>query len=392
MNLLIACVDSLRLDHVGRTGRRVHAPRFDAVTSDFGFCGTCFSVSSATRPVHTTLFTGLYPCEHGVVGQRTLGTRVGAPHLFDLFAARGYRVGGFSEASQVFHGLPFAPSVLQLPAEPPDGLQVLDGWLRQASGAATFLFVHYWGAHTPYGARDGLAGGETARLLAAGDLARVQQRYARAVEAVLETRLAPLLERVDPRRWAVFVLSDHGQSWTPWEPYHGQTLRNSVLRVPLYYHVPASGNPPLAGPLVSLVDLFPTWTALFALPPVPAGLGRPTWAAERPPCYLAEIDPVPPVGRQPESLPLVGPPRGGRQWAVFDAERKLTWYLDQDYGRLEHTLTEEPVEEPETVARYRQARADLLRLSAYPPEPPPAAAVADARALEERLRALGYLD
>jgi hypothetical protein len=55
--------------------------------------------------------------------------------------------------------------------------------------------------------------------------------------AVGEEKLAPLLQRLDLRRWAVLILGDHGESWTPEEPYHGQALRKT-----------AAGDDPAAPP------------------------------------------------------------------------------------------------------------------------------------------------
>ena len=61
MNLLLISVDSLRLDFAPGVSAAVRTPRFSDLTRDFRICQHCFSVSSATRPVHTSLFTGLYP-------------------------------------------------------------------------------------------------------------------------------------------------------------------------------------------------------------------------------------------------------------------------------------------------------------------------------------------
>ena len=174
MNLLLVSIDSLRLDYVSRTRSRVSTPRFDAQVRDFGFSERCFSVSSATRPVHTSLFTGLYPFEHGVLGQRSPLMRPGIPHLFEIFGERGWKVGGFSEAREIFAGLPFAPHIGPLSPDPGTGLRQFDPFL-QTPADRTFLFVHYWSVHTPYGAADGKAFGEVGELLAKGRVDRVQE-------------------------------------------------------------------------------------------------------------------------------------------------------------------------------------------------------------------------
>ena len=130
MNLLLVSVDSLRLDHAARaSGARVRTPRFDALTRGFAFTESCFSVSSATRPVHATLVTGLYPFEHGVQGQHDQRLRPGTPRLFARLREAGCRVGLFSEAASIFHGLDFGAPVQDLDPQPGAGLARLRAWL-----------------------------------------------------------------------------------------------------------------------------------------------------------------------------------------------------------------------------------------------------------------------
>ena len=114
MNLLLVSLDSVRLDHVSRRGGAVHTPRFDAVTAGFCFADRCFSVASATRPVHSSVMSGLYPFEHGIEGQRSGRLRQGIPLLFRTLDAAGYAVAGFSEASTVFTGLDLGAPLMPL--------------------------------------------------------------------------------------------------------------------------------------------------------------------------------------------------------------------------------------------------------------------------------------
>ena len=70
MNLLMLSVDSLRWDAVARTHPHLMAtPRFDRIAEVFSYTNRCFSVSTATRPVHQSVFSGLFPFEHGITGQ-----------------------------------------------------------------------------------------------------------------------------------------------------------------------------------------------------------------------------------------------------------------------------------------------------------------------------------
>ena len=409
MNLLLVSIDSLRLDSVSRTNTAIRTPRFDRVAGSFAFSDRCFSSSSATRPVHMSLMTGLYPFEHGIQGQHHTQVREGIPLLFELFARRGCALGAFSEADSIFFGLDLGHSLQALAPDPQHGRHQLTSWIdRRANSSSLLLFVHYWSAHTPYGAADGRAMGETAQLLKAGRHDIVLARYRSAVEDVFELKLAPLLEVLDASQWAVIILGDHGESWRDDELYHGQSLRNSVLRVPLFLHFPGSGNPSLARPLVSIIDLFATVRTLFDLPGVYGGFGqdvRLPGGRER--YCLAEIHPSNSAHREDAATEsAVSPSRAydidaspietqiaGPQWSLFDCERKYTHDEAVGRGRLEGTLSEDPFdpERQDQEVDYRRLFAQMREVSPYLRLPLKAVTSRQEELLTERLRALGYL-
>ena len=397
MNLLLISVDSLRLDHAARASDgQVHTPRFQALTAGLGFTESCFSVSSATRPVHATLVTGLYPFEHGVQGQYDHRPRPGTTRLFDRLRQAGYRVGLFSEAASIFHGIDFGAPMQQLDRRASAGLARLGEWLKATGGAGRrCLFVHYWSTHAPYGAADGLAMGETARLVRSGRAGVVRERYRAAVENLFERGIAPLLEQIDLERWSIVIFGDHGESWVPDELYHGRTLRNSVLRVPLWIHAPGAARPAGPGPgeVVSLIDLHPTLCGLSGLGVEP-GFGRDLTRAPVEPRYcLAEIRP----GRDDEApvSPRPDPPAAGTLWCVLDHRYKLLGGAQE--RELVDTWSEVPVPREGAAAMaepYFEAREAMRRSSRWTgtrPEPMPAEPAETAR-LRRRLRALGYLD
>ena len=389
MNLLLISIDSLRFDYVSRTNAAVATPRFDALTEHFNFYPHCFSVSSATRPVHTSVFTGLYPFEHGVLGQNYARMRPGLPHLFNLFRQKNYAVGAFSEADIVFEGLDYAPYIQPLPVYAPESRQIVQRFLFDHRGQAQCLFLHYWCAHTPYGAADNQAYGETARLLFGDGRSEVLGRYRRAVIDLFEFKLAPLFEILDLSTWCVVLFGDHGESWTEEEPYHGQTLRNAVLRVPLYLHVPHTGNPALAQSVLSLIDLFPTLVSLFGLPVNYRGFGSDLFSDRCNLPYLAQIHALP---LRDDLNALGAPATGGLKWALFDAVEKFTYDEALQQGKLEHTLSEEPTENEGDQTRFLNSYAQLQKRSHYTLGW--AAAVdgpGDDILLNKRLEQLGYL-
>ena len=69
---LIVSIDCWRYDALSRTNPRINTPKFDLLTRDYAFAERYFVTAPATRPSHTSLFTGLYPFEHGLFGQTYL--------------------------------------------------------------------------------------------------------------------------------------------------------------------------------------------------------------------------------------------------------------------------------------------------------------------------------
>ena len=392
MNLLLISIDSLRLDYVSHTNASLQTPRFDELARQLHFFDRLFSPSSATRPVHASLFTGLYPFEHGILGQGSANMRSGLPHLFELLQNQGYACAGFSEARTIFEGLDFASWIGDLG---PDPTSQVGRILQKNHPAPQCLFLHFWSTHTPYGAADDRAYGETARLLASGQHHIVRQRYTHAVENLFEKKIAPLLSRLELQRWCIFIFGDHGESWTREEPYHGMTLRNSVLRVPFYYHIPGLGMLHLERPLLSLIDLFPTLVNIFKLEVDYKGWGRDIRAQGKSPHYLAQIHPLPggdDLSGRIEKDQLVGDYYQGPMWALFDEHYKFTWEELRGRGRLERTLTEEPVEANSSTTSYTTLYGQMKKDSAYTDlSPPPPTREAEGR-LEQRLRDLGYME
>jgi arylsulfatase A-like enzyme len=389
MNLLLISIDSLRLDYVSRTNPAIQTPRFDALTRSFCFYNGLFSASTATRPVHTSLFTGLYPFEHGILGQSSTRMREGFPHLFELFKQAGYATWGFSEAHDLFTGLSYASAIQ--PYSPSRIKQALSA----GPGPNKLLFLHLWGAHTPYGAQDGSALGETARLLHSGQVQTVKSRYKAAVERLFEYQITPVLESIDLRQWSVFIVSDHGESWTAEEPYHGYTLRNSVLRIPLYYHIPGTGNSLPARPVASLIDLFPTLLNLFNVAHDYQGFASDLRRDSDPQPYkLAQIHPDPmPSDLAPARDQLIAVSTIGPQWTLFDAREKFTYEETTQRSCLEHPLSEERLPlSVEDAGRWMAAFSHMKTQSKYRHLPQGAEHSETADLLDQRLRDLGYLE
>jgi hypothetical protein len=312
--------------------------------------------------------------------------------LFRQFQQAGYRVALFSEAASIFTGIDLGSPCVQLSTRPSEGLAQLRDWLAEPDPSPRCLFVHSWRAHTPYAAADGLALGETAQLLRHGGETIVRERYRVAVQGVFEEQLAPLISGLDLGAWVVVIFGDHGESWTKDELYHGKTLRNSVLRVPLWIHVPYAARSLADEGVVSLVDLFPTLCSLFALP----GSAEPLLGIDllRGPGSehrraVAQIRP----GLDDDGIVLAPPaPKVAEvRWSIFDGDLKLLGEADD--WELVETWSERRLPSPidsELAGPHRLAWRTLQEESPWTSRALEEGSAVD-EPLRERLRALGYL-
>ena len=108
---LVISIDCWRYDALSRTNALFNTPKFDLLTRDYALAERYFVTAPATRPSHSSLFTGLYPFEHGLFGQTYLKMFAGIDNLFEIFAEAGYSVKGFSERADVFRFLDFEPHI-----------------------------------------------------------------------------------------------------------------------------------------------------------------------------------------------------------------------------------------------------------------------------------------
>ena len=95
-DVILIVIDSLRADHLGAYGYpRGTSPNIDALAARGVTFTRAFAPSAWTRPSVGSLFTSLYPSEHGAVSaEHPLAPDVAS--LAEIFARAGYRTVGVS--------------------------------------------------------------------------------------------------------------------------------------------------------------------------------------------------------------------------------------------------------------------------------------------------------
>jgi arylsulfatase A-like enzyme len=266
--VVLITLDTTRADHLGCYGNaNARTPALDALAADGVVFENALCTVPVTLPSHATIFTGLYPGQHGVryngvyfLGeeQRTIaeqlrerGFATGAvPASFAV--ARRFGLGqGFTDYEDLFEG----PHAAGLPktAERKATDVAARGirWLEAHASGPAFLWLHFYDPHFPYDPpfpfnqefRERPYDGEIA-----------------AMDKALGTLFDHL--RKDAAAWKntlLIVVADHGEGlFEHGEPYHGTLVYQSTMRVPLIVKAPGADAGHRSPSFVSTVDLVPT--------------------------------------------------------------------------------------------------------------------------------------
>lgn len=272
INLLIITLDTTRADRLGAWGGPADlTPVLDDLAKQSVVFERAFAPVPITLPSHASLFTGLYPPEHGLRlnnGVARLNSEI--PVLAQLLQHQGYRTGAFIGAfvlDKQFgldRGFDYYDDNLDAGEGHSSGdghnhkmrigERVVDsalGWLRGRS-EPFFCWVHLFDPHTPYSAREELFG------------EKYRDRPYDAGIAYVDGQVGRLLDRLKKNgldeRTIIVVVGDHGESLGEHqERTHGYTIYDATVHVPLIIRLPGTERPVrrISTP-VSLVDVLPT--------------------------------------------------------------------------------------------------------------------------------------
>jgi arylsulfatase len=450
-SVVLVLNDTMRRDRMSLHGGPARTPHFDRFARANLWFAHAVAQAPWTKPSIATLFTSLYPTQHGVkthpsnqlrAGQE-LGRRLvssdrlpeAAETLAEAYRAVGVRTAGFVANPWIERRFGFAQGFEHyddsfarwgVPGE-----QVMDAalaWLATLDpGERFFLYVHTIDTHRPYpaltweevedalrepppaGAIPSRAEHEITQLVRlegphppgarAPAKRRVLRRaYDKGIERFDEA-FGGLLHGLarDPRhdRMAIVVTSDHGEAlYRRGYGGHGRGLYQSELAVPLAVQLPGA-RPGRVDCRIGLIDLMPSlcdWNEL----PCPDTMAGRSWFQSQPGAddlddsYLAEATVL-----------------DDRHRAVYDGRYKLLYKpgsrpeaappptpwslfdLRQDPDESHDLLAGEtrPPAVAQTFASLRRVLAERRSEALLDPGQEPVD-----RELEDRLRSLGYLE
>ena len=432
-NVLLITLDTTRRDHLSVYGyERDTTPGLVRFAAEGARFERAYAPASITAESHATLFTGLYPIEHGVVKNglvlaerhatmaerlRALGMQTAAiVSSFVLDRRFGWRQGfdhyedDFqpAEASwKIDHWYEFPMSTGTFDRRANFTTERALRWLARDRDPARpfFLFVHYFDPHDPYDppppfdVRFKPKPGEAQSLADAlrsrewidaydGEIAFTDAQISRLLAGLAELGLA--------ERTLVVVVADHGEGLMQHEQMgHGANIHEEVVRVPLLVRWPGvvAAGAEIDAP-IEQIDVLPTVLDLVGASRDDRLYGRSLAPALR---SGQRLDPAHPVylHRRPfENQFFKGIVVDGEQFGVVRDGWK--WIEgSRDGTRALYDLASDPLEtvnraatEPDRVRELSGLVRDWRAAHTAPNMATPPIAPEDAR----KLKALGYAE
>lgn len=423
-NIVLISVDTLRADHVGAYGYpRPVTPNIDALARRGVVFDNAVAQSSWTRPAHMSIFTGLFPREHGFLSLRdTRRLDPGVPTIASVLSGHGWKTAGFSGGVNMSASFGFNQGFDVYRNNGKffrDNFEDARFWLDRNQQNRFFLFFHGYDAHTPYrgDAIDRSAIGLATRpprfpmrkacrkQRPSRKLAAFVNEYDAAIhraDRYVGKLIADLERRGLMGRTIVVLLSDHGEEFLEHgRCFHLATLHREVLHVPLILvapglaprHVPelVSASVTVAPTLMDLAGISPHPFGDRSLVPTAVGLGVTEGGV------VSETEKARANGGDGlvralsrEDLKLIDWPTAGRS-ELYDVradarEQQPLGETATEKARLLREMARWTETHPPRFEGRRRTRASSSRPPASPDDEQ------ELRKREQQLRSLGYAD
>jgi len=279
-NVVVVVIDTLRADRLPFYGyAKETAPFLTKLAAGGVVFEKAYAASSWTAPATASIFTGLYPFQHGVVMGLFAQVRLikKYPHikinripemittLPEVFRRAGYRTYGISDNVNISDKQGFEQGFDRLLSYSHNGARFitkkalsLEKEIRAAN--PYFLYLHYNDNHLPYKVplEESERTGDNFT-----DMKIMYDKETRLVDTCLEE----LYSRFGWSQNTILVVTaDHGEEQQEKGFYgHGRSLYNTVIHVPLLFSWPERGlfNGKRPTVNVSTMDILPTLVSLL---------------------------------------------------------------------------------------------------------------------------------
>lgn len=312
LNVMIIGVDTLRPDHLGCYGyHRDTSPNTDRLAREGVLFEDAVSQSPWTLPSFATLFTSLYPSQHGAgfleQGAGTYGRRMQTafPSLAMMLLKRGYTTGAIVNAPALAPEFGVDKGFEVYDTTPRWDRRIADGttidalaWLDLNKDGPFLVFVHYFDPHLTYeppapydtlfdpgyGGRIGPSFDRETYMEMKDVLSRENDPEARAdwdhIRALYDGEIAftdkaigDLMAGLEDLglkdNTLIIYLSDHGEEFFEHQGFeHGHTLFDELIKVPLIFSLPGVIRENVrVSQQVRLIDVMPTILDIVGITP-----------------------------------------------------------------------------------------------------------------------------
>ncbi len=281
--ILLVTLDTTRADRLGCYGYQGGtSPVLDRLAREEGVLfEQAVAPTPTTLPSHSTIFTGLYPQDHGVRYNTYYQLAASVETLAERLKEGGYATAAFPASHVVGKrsGLDQGFDTWEEPPSPSAGgegrnaashplgsmrragenVDLVLRWLDSAPRGPWFVWLHLYDPHWPYVPPFPFS-------------SSFRDRPYEGEIAYADAQLGRLLDRLRAEsRWdrtLVVVAGDHGEGlFEHGERYHAMLVYEATQRVPLIVRAPGTGPSRVKEP-VSLADIAPTILDLAGLPPL----------------------------------------------------------------------------------------------------------------------------
>ena len=280
-NVVVILVDTLRADHLPFYGYPKNtAPFLNEIAARSAVFDETIAACSSTAPSTASLFTGVYPTQHGVItgfvarrrmleagaGQITVN-RIPAEMrtLGEDFKDAGFKTYCLADNPNISQAMGYDQGFDKFEDQRDQGAasinETLTKWAPEIkTGGRYFLYLHYMDPHAPYKRRKPWyedAGDHKQRVINAYD----------SEIAYTDEHIQKMFELFGWKDNAlVVVLADHGEEfWDHGGDGHGKTLYREVVHVPLFIYHRSFSGPRRISQQANLVDVLPTLAELLNL-------------------------------------------------------------------------------------------------------------------------------
>jgi len=277
-NILLIVIDALRPDHLSGYGyKRETSPYIDKIMQKSIVFKNAISPSAWTRPVETSILSGLYPKSHGTITRKDI-LHKDIVILPQILQKHGYYTYAFIANGNISNQFNFNRGYdyfLNLGRKYPkpvhpfaeDANKSLIPFIKNQITEPFFLHVFYVDPHKPYTPPHAIrkfslytnkkSSFQTAIDLYDDEILSVDQ----AVNEILNV----LREKKFLKHTIIIITADHGEEfWEHQQTGHGKSLYEESIKVPLIISIPGINARTITHP-VSLIDITPTVLDLIRL-------------------------------------------------------------------------------------------------------------------------------